>query len=203
MKALHLAPLPAAQDALALDLLDQAFADDPSLAWYLEGARPAYPQRRRAYLASYQRFHRANRLPTLAAWHGERLLGLSYFSLGSETPTSASLEEIGLAIRLQCGATCLARLDQLLEAFDRHLQPTTCARLEFLAVAPAQQGLGIGGELLRQTLGYCRQHGATALALETGQAGNLPFYQHHGWHQTGELRVAGLHQRYLRRGCDS
>lgn len=78
MSALRLAPLPAVQDADALDLLDLAFASDPSLAWYLFGERPHFAQRRRAYLAIYQHLHRDNDLPILAAWQGEQLLGLSY-----------------------------------------------------------------------------------------------------------------------------
>ncbi|MEX6500905.1 GNAT family N-acetyltransferase [Pseudomonas zhanjiangensis] len=198
MKALQLAPLAAAQDGLALELLDQAFADDPSLGWYLFAERPRFGERRRAYLASYQRFHRSNRLPTLAAWHGQRLLGLSYFSLGGEVPSSASLEQIGQAIRQHCTEECLARLDRLLEAFDQHLQPLACARLEFLAVAPGLQGQGVGGALLQQTLSECRRRGCAAMALETGNPANLPFYQRHGWRQHGELHLEGLHQRYLR-----
>ena len=63
MTTLRIAPLPAAQDAAALALLDQALAKDPALAWYLCSERPAYADRRRAYLASYQRFHCDNRMP--------------------------------------------------------------------------------------------------------------------------------------------
>nr|WP_298138724.1 hypothetical protein [uncultured Pseudomonas sp.] len=66
MSLSRLAPLTAAQDGDALELLDRAFADDPSLAWYLHADRPDYAARRRVYLASYQRFHRANRLMTQA-----------------------------------------------------------------------------------------------------------------------------------------
>lgn len=139
MNAVHLVPLPAAQDAAALDLLDPAFAGDPSLAWFLYAERADFAARRRAYLASYLQFHRRNDLPTLAAWQDQRLLGLSYFSLGDATPDSASLAELGQAIRRQCGEECLARLERLLAAFDRQLPQTAWARLEFLAVAPTNR----------------------------------------------------------------
>ena len=115
MSPLQLAPLPAAQDAEALGLLDQAFACDPTLAWYLFDQRPGYEARRRAYLAGYQAFHRTNRLPTLGAWQNQQLLGLSYFSPAGHQPSAASLEHFGEVIRSQCGADCLERLDLLLE----------------------------------------------------------------------------------------
>jgi GNAT superfamily N-acetyltransferase len=198
MSALHLAPLPAAQDAAALDLLDLAFAGDPTLGWYLFAERPDFAARRRAYLASYQRFHRDNGLPTLAAWQGGQLLGLSYFGLGDETPSRASLEQIGRAIRRQCGAECLARLDRLLAAFDRQLPQPCWARIEFLAVAPGQQGRGIGGALLAQTLAHCRHHGCPGVALETGEPRNLALYRRHGLQQRGGLTLPGLQQHYLR-----
>ncbi len=197
MSTLQLAPLPAAQDVEALDLLDAAFAGDPTLAWYLGGERPRFAQRRRAYLASYQRFHRGNALPTLAAWQDQRLLGLSYFSLGHEAPSSASLAELAQAIRRQCGADCLARLDRLLDAFDRQLPEPSWARIEFLAVAPGQQGRGIGAALLTQTLAVCRAQGCRGVALETGEARNLALYRRHGLQQSGELSLPGLQQRYL------
>lgn len=197
MSALHLAPLPAAQDAAALDLLDQAFAGDPSLAWQLCAERADFAARRRAYLASYLHFHRRNDLPTLAAWQGERLLGLSYFSLGDATPASASLAELGQAIRRQCGEECLARLDRLLEAFERQLPGPCWARIEFLAVAPGQRGRGIGGALLAQTLAHCRQHGCPGVALETGEPRNLALYRRHGLRQSGGLTLPGLQQHYL------
>lgn len=197
MSPLHLAPLPAAQDGAALELLDAAFAGDPTLAWYLYAERAGFPARRRAYLANYLHFHRRNDLPTLAAWQDRRLLGLSYFSLGDETPGSASLAELGQAIGRQCGADCLARLDRLLEAFDRQLPGPGWARIEFIGVAPGQQGRGIGAALLAQTLGQCRRSGRPGVALETGEARNLALYRRHGLQQSGELSLPGLQQRYL------
>lgn len=198
MSALYLAPLPAAQDAAALDLLDLAFADDPTLAWYLFAERPDFAARRRAYLASYLHFHRRNDLPTLAAWQDQRLLGLSYFSLGDETPDSASLAELGQAIRRQCGEDCLAQLDRLLDAFERQLPGPCWARIEFIGVAPGQQGRGIGGALLTQTLAACRHHGCPGVALETGEPRNLALYRRHGLQQSGGLTLPGLQQHYLR-----
>lgn len=196
MSPLQLAPLPAAQDAEALVLLDQAFACDPTLAWYLFGQRPGYQARRRAYLAGYQAFHRTNRLPILAAWQNQQLLGLSYFSPAGHQPSAASLEHFGEVIRSQCGADCLERLDLLLEAFDQHA-PAESGRIEFIAVATEHQGMGLGSALLRQSLAQLRASGCPSIALETGAPRNLALYQRHGFHLSARRQFPGLLQHYL------
>ena len=201
MTAVHLAPLMAAQDGAALDLLDQSFAGDPTLGWYLFAERPGFAQRRRAYLQAYQRFHRANRMPTLAAWQAEQLVGACYFSLAGQHPSASSLQSIGQSIRQQCGADCLARLDQLIDAFDQQLSHSDNARIEFIAVAPGQQGRGIGSLLLSQTLQQLRQQGCQRVALETGEPRNLALYRRHGFAQSGQLQLTGLQQYYLQADC--
>jgi len=196
MSPLQIAPLPATQDAAALDLLDPAFATDPTLGWYLFSQRPGFAARRRAYLASYQQFHRDNHLPILAAWQAGRLLGVSYFSPGGHQPSAASLQCMGQAVREHCGEDCLARLDQLLEAFEQLVQPA-CARIEFIAVAQGHQGQGIGGALLGQSLTQLRTAGCPNIALETAEPRNLALYRRHGLRQTASLQFPGLLQYYL------
>jgi ribosomal protein S18 acetylase RimI-like enzyme len=196
MSPLHLAPLPVAQEAEALALLEQAFADDPTLAWYLFGQRPGYETRRRAYLAGYQTFHRANRLPILAAWQDRQLLGLSYFSPAGHQPSAASLEHFGEVIRSQCGADCLARLDLLLETFDQQASAES-GRIEFIAVSVEHQGMGLGSALLRQSLVQLRAGGCPSIALETGAPRNLALYRRHGFRLSAQRQFPGLLQLYL------
>lgn len=203
MTALHIAPLPAAQDAAALALLDQAFAEDPTLAWYLYTERPAYAIRRRAYLASYQRFHRDNRLPTLAAWRAERLVGVCYFSTAGQPPSAASLLRIGEDIRAHCGEDCLARLDALIAAFEEHLQQRAgdSARIEFIGTAEDLQGQGIGSALLGACLAQLDASGCNGVALETAAPRNLALYQRYGFAQSGCLQLPGLQLYYLQTAC--
>lgn len=197
MSPLQIAPLPAAQDAAALELLDQAFASDPTLAWYLFHEQPGYAQRRRAYLQIYQDLHRANHLPSLAAWQAGQLLGVSYYNPGRQPISPASLQQAGEAIGERCGASSLERLDLLLEHFERQLGATACALIEFIGVASGQQGRGIGSALLAQTLADCRQQGCPGVALETGEARNLALYRRHGFQLSGQLQLRGLQQHYL------
>jgi GNAT superfamily N-acetyltransferase len=195
MSEVRLAPLPAAQADAALALLDAAFADDPSLGWYLMRERPGFGARRRAYLQAYLAFHRDNRLPVLAAWRGSVLCGLSLFDL-AQTPSSDSVHELGRRIADTCGADCLARLDRLLAAFDQQL-PEGCARLEFLAVAPHSQGQGLGGALLQATLQAMAAAGCSAAALETGAERSLALYRRHGFELLGRADSDALRQYSL------
>ncbi|MDP3815634.1 N-acetyltransferase [Pseudomonas sp.] len=197
MSPQQIAPLPAAQDAAALDLLDQAFATDPTLGWYLFSQRSDYAQRRRAYLQIYQDLHRANRLPILAAWQADQLLGVSYYNPGRQPIDPDSLQRAGQAIHEYCGAPSLERLDLLLEHFERQLGATDFALIEFIGVASGQQGRGIGSALLAQTLADCRQQACPGVALETGEARNIGLYRRHGFQLSGQLQLPGLQQHYL------
>ncbi|MFZ3152641.1 GNAT family N-acetyltransferase [Pseudomonas sp.] len=203
MTPLRIAPLAAAHDATALELLDQAFATDPTLAWYLFSEQPGYAQRRRAYLRIYQELHRANHLPILAAWQAGQLLGVSYYNLGQRPISPDSLQQAGQAIHEQCGAPSLQRLELLIDSFERHLGPADLALIEFIGVARSQQGCGIGGALLAQTLADCRQQACPGVALETGEARNLALYRRHGFQLSGQLQLPGLQQHYLQQGWPS
>ncbi|QLC73346.1 GNAT family N-acetyltransferase [Pseudomonas sp. LPB0260] len=203
MRALRFTLLSDIQHAAALDLLDTAFARDPTIGWFLFRERPGFDQRRRSYLAAYQRFHHGQALPALAAWKDDHLLGVSYFSLGNEQPEAASSEALGMTIREQCGEDCLARLDHLLETFNLQGGSPGVARIEFIAVAPEHRGQGLGGLLLNHTLSHCKLHGSLAVALETGEPRNLPLYHRLGFQRSADLHISGLHQHYLQLSWES
>jgi len=200
MSPLRLAPLAAAEAAAALDLLDAAFADDPTLAWYLFAQRPGFAARRRAYLQHYLDFHRHNALPILGAWSEAGLAGVCLFSGAADQPQAGSLNRLGRAIQDSCGAACcLERLDELLAAVERAF-PAPCARIEFIGVAPAQQGLGIGGQLLAASLEQLSGDGRSpAVLLETGAPRNLPLYRRHGFVERQRLALSGLEHYLLQR----
>lgn len=197
----RVAALGATDSAVALALLDQAFAHDPCLAWVLQENQPGYPARRRAYLAAYLAYHQANALPLLGAWQGGQLLGLSCFTLPEPVADPASLSALGARIAQACGTDSLARLEQLIDAFDQHLGDAPAARIEFLAVAPAAQGQGLGSALLRDSLAYCAAQGYRQVALESGEPRNLALYLRHDFHISGGLQCEALHQVYLQRLC--
>ena len=58
--------------------------------------------------------------------------------------------------------------------------------LAFIGVDPVWQGHGVGAALLRSRLRRCDQEGLPAY-LESSKLGNVPLYQHFGFHVTGTL----------------
>lgn len=195
MSQLRLAPLPLALSGEAVDLLDRAFADDPTLGWYLMRERHGFGERRRAYLQAYLDFHQTCQLPILAAWHGSTLCGLSLYDL-AQIPSGDRVQELGRRIAEDCGTQCLARLDRLLDAFDHRL-PANCARLEFIAVAAQHQGQGLGSMLLQATLAAMSAAGCVAVALETGAERNLVLYRRNGFELLGTADFDELRQYSL------
>lgn len=190
-----------ADSAAALALLDHAFAEDPCLAWVLQQTQPGYPARRRAYLGAYLCYHQDNALPLLGAWQAEQLLGLSCFTLPEPATDPASLSTLGERIAQACGVDSLARLEQLIDAFDQHLGDAPAARIEFLAVAPEAQGRGIGSRLLKASLAYIEAQGCRHVALESGEPRNLALYLRHGFQLSAEVQCGTLRQLHLQRRC--
>jgi GNAT superfamily N-acetyltransferase len=198
---LPITALTPADSAAAIALLDRAFAEDPCLAWVLQQTQPGYPARRRAYLGAYLRYHQDNALPLLGAWQAEQLLGLSCFTLPEPVADPASLSALGGRIAQACGVDRLARLEQLIDAFDQHLGDAPAARIEFLAVAPEAQGRGLGSALLQASLAYIENQGCMHIALESGEPRNLALYLRHGFQLSGGVQRDALHQFYLQRLC--
>jgi len=60
--------------------------------------------------------------------------------------------------------------------------------LLFLAVDPAMQGRGLGGNLIRPVLHQADKDGV-ACYLDSGNERNLPFYERHGFEVAGEVQV--------------
>lgn len=64
------------------------------------------------------------------------------------------------------------------------------AHLLNLAIAPAQQGQGLGARLLRQAMATARENGAASMLLEVrpSNAQAVKLYRHFGFQQIGQRR---------------
>lgn len=76
-----------------------------------------------------------------------------------------------------------------MDALHARFAPEPHFYLSILAVAPERQGQGIGSALLEPMLERCGRE-RLPIYLETAQAKNVPFYQHHGFVVQAETRHA-------------
>jgi GNAT superfamily N-acetyltransferase len=81
-----------------------------------------------------------------------------------------------------------ARYAAFWDWLNTHLPAEPCWFLDLVGVAPAAQGRGLGGTLVRHGLQRARADGCPAF-LETSNPRNVPFYQSLGFQIVGERQA--------------
>jgi len=120
---------------------------------------------------------------------GEPIKGVAVWTPpGFHERTPERAKQSGLdQMRRQFGPQAYQRFTRVishLARFSSHIIPPVHWYLSLIGVSPAYQGQGIGGALLAPVL-LKADHEGTCCALETFEANNLSFYQHHGFQVVG------------------
>jgi ribosomal protein S18 acetylase RimI-like enzyme len=168
-------PATAADRPAMVSVLAAAFADDPALAWIFPANRAArlvrffdFIARSDGQLADAQLACSADgRIIGVALWRPPGHWALPASSLIASLPRL--IATFGLALPRALG---------LLGTMDRQHDRRPHWYLQFIGVAPAAQGTGIGGALLRA--GLARAAGQPCY-LETATPSNVGLYQAHGF----------------------
>ncbi|WP_326538552.1 GNAT family N-acetyltransferase [Pseudorhodoferax sp.] len=182
----------------ALGILNTALESDPTLRWCLSADSRGYDERRLSYLGSYLRFHHLASMPALGLWSQGVLVGVSYFTPASHSFEPELYSSLGQSIREGCGDEALSKIQVLLDAVESELPARDVARIEFIAVAPNEQGSGLGSQLLTATLvRLASNEGHTKVCLETAEKRNLPFYLRHGFKNHVTVKLPNLEQYLL------
>ncbi len=164
-------------------MLAQAFRDDPVHRWiYPSDAQWAWGSHR--LFASLLRDLVAHRSGlTTPGREGAAL----WYAPGHLQP--------GLRARIELAAIVLwavrARgplVVRGLERLERRRPPDPHWYLSILGTHPDHQGRGVGSALLAPVLERCDREGVLAY-LESSKAGNIPFYERHGFSVTGEVAL--------------
>jgi ribosomal protein S18 acetylase RimI-like enzyme len=158
-------------------VLAAAFADDPALAWIFPD-----PARRPAQLVRFFGLimHADARLPLahLVCSRDGGIIGAALW----RPPGAWALPTTSLIANLPrligTFGTALPRSLGLLGTMDHQHDPRPHWYLQFIGVAPAAQGRGIGGALLRAGLDRA---GGQPCYLETATPSNVSLYQAHGF----------------------
>jgi len=158
-------------------VLAAAFADDPALAWIFPDAA-----RRPARLARFFGLitNADARLPLaqLALDGDGGIIGAALWRPPGAWALPATSLIANLPRLIACFGTALPRTLGLMGAMDHQHDRRPHWYLQFVGVAPAAQGQGMGGALLRA--GLARAAGQPCY-LETATPSNVGLYQAHGF----------------------
>lgn len=163
-------------------VLAQAFHDDPVFAWVV----PDAGRRRERLPAAFAAFADAY-LPHRESYVAGSAGAALWAPPGAQLFDEEQLEVFGerMAAALGDDADRGFEANAILEA---HHPAEPCFYLQFVGVAPGQQGRGIGSRLLATVLDGCDADGTPAY-LEATSADNRRLYERHGFETRGEITL--------------
>ncbi|MCG8588345.1 MAG: GNAT family N-acetyltransferase [Proteobacteria bacterium] len=194
----ELSPLPPGFEAAAADVLVEAFASDPTLAWCFDAAAPGYLDRLRSYATVGHRWHVAQGHPVQGAFCDAELVGVLYAVSPHVEPAAEAVRELEAALAAECGAEGAGRFARYNQAVEAVAVPEPAHGIALVGVRRAHQGRAVGSRLVTWTVDWAGADGSSrGVVLDTGNPRNLPFYERHGFERRGEVRVDGLREYVL------
>lgn len=177
--------LATASDIPALSrTLGRAFDDDPVMAHLI----PRHVRRHADRLARFMLLGAEGAVAEGTVYTTAELSGGAVWRAPNrwKVPTRQLLPDLpalvwALGRRLPVGMATLS-------ALERHHPTEPHWYLEILGTEPAEQGKGIGSALMAPVLERCDGEGVPAY-LESSKERNVPYYEHHGFRVTDELRL--------------
>lgn len=163
--------------------LAQAFYDDPVFKWIIPDAAYRSSRLTEMFAVFAEAF-----LPHRETYVSAAGAGAALWAPAGQDPIPADqLEAFGARL---CAALQddMERGLQVQELLDQHHPDQDCFYLQFIGVAPDQQGRGLGSRLLTSVLQRCDATGTPAY-LEATSVSNRRLYQRHGFETTGELSL--------------
>lgn len=189
----ELFPLAPGDCARAAAMLSDAFVDDPVWARVFE-REPGCEARRRAFFETPLRYclrygrtvATSARLEGVAAWVRGQHAVMSPWRLLLSGSLSCALHVGGrVAQRLMRSFAPVARDRMRFMAGREHVY------LQVIGVAPAEQGKGHGGRLLRALIESCESQ-RLPIYLETETEGNVVMYQHFGFQVLQRIELVDI-----------
>lgn len=179
---------------LAVDVLTEAFAQDPLIGWLLENARAG---NRREILMRYlvrEAFDTGFVLITddqlgTAAWITEKKAPMTWEALSRDVQF---LRALGLRTALRC-------LADHAEIARHHPKDSPFVYLSLVGVLPQGRGRGLASGLMDPVLAHCRAEGIP-VHLETATPANVEIYKRKGFAVTDTVQKGPTIQRYMKTG---
>jgi ribosomal protein S18 acetylase RimI-like enzyme len=180
----------AARDESGLlgEVLADAFAEDPVFEWLIDPKLRNRDQRMRTFFTSMSRSYLRQGKPCYLAGDGSAAAmwaapGKWSFPV-SEMAIEAAPQTAALGRRLQRALRTQLQIESLHPKSPKHWY------LGYLGARRANQGQGLGSQLLREVLTKADADGVPAY-LESSNERNVPLYERHGFKVVDETRALG------------
>ena len=174
-----------AEVARVREVVSAAFADDPMFAWLLPEPLPG-AEGRAAWLGLFVEAFALGGVVDVVRGDDECIDGVALWRLGDQSPIFSSAPSVGGLLVSLIGPEAAISKGSALRAFAEHKPDPPFHYLQFLAVHPERQGLGLGRALLAHGQHRAASAGV-AVYLESSNPANLAFYHSCGMERIGDF----------------
>ena len=188
----HVIRIPAERADEVVDALVEAFHDYPVMRYAIGDAGADYDRRLRMLIDVFVGRRVDHGHPLLAVEDGGQVVGVATLTLpGDPGPTSAGFEARRVALWEDVGQDAKARMERLVEVWERLRVPGSQYHLNMLGVRRSHAGQGIGRLLLDEVHRISREDSeSTGVSLSTENPTNVLLYEHCGYEVRFHERVS-------------
>ncbi len=171
-------------------LLAESFADDPGMSYLCQSSHGGYKSRLTGWFLAMLRMHSANEQPIMSQIVSGEIVACAVLTLpGANLGVATLVRWLWDCARLG-GLRSLWRTLRHVRRASQHHPAEPHFRLEFIAVAPSQQGKGYGRDLLMRIHERVDSSASSkCIWLETANADNVPFYERFGYVAATQLPI--------------
>jgi GNAT superfamily N-acetyltransferase len=172
-------------------VLCDAFRDYPVMQFVIGPGQDDYDDRLRRLVGFFVRRRLGGGAPLLGVSRDGGLVAAAALTVPAESPPSADLVEMRVALWRALGDDARERYDRYGRAAGQFESDAPHHHLNMIGVRRAHAGRGCARTLLDAVAQLVREDPAsTGVSLTTEVAGNVAFYEHFGFRQVGHVRIA-------------
>lgn len=178
----------------AARVLAQAFARDPMAKYVFAVSKTSFEDSGRALFTFSCEVRLLLDWPLLGVIEEDGfLVGVAGLSLPGDPIWPPALHQVYADFKTTVGADSASRMERYAELADTNRPSEPHFQLGMIGVAPAAQGKGYGGLMLREVHHLAENDPeSTGVWLDTETPENVSFYQHHGYKVRARTALEGL-----------
>jgi ribosomal protein S18 acetylase RimI-like enzyme len=174
----------------AVEVLSQAFYDDPYIHYVLTGHENDFSARIRDIFGLVCEIYLEMELPFIGAMYNQELAGVACVSIPEKKKWPESLIRKSREMNESLGAECSKRMEGYRKLQKRYTPEKPHCYLAVLGIHPEYQGNGLARLLLDEVHEISRKNStSTGVFLETAKLKNVDMYRHFGYNLISQDRL--------------